>query len=205
MGVPDIDPDEQDLFERDITEPLREMRHASLDRGPGERRCRMSDERPALTLTEAAKATGVSRGTLRRRLDSGEFLNACRLDGPVGTGTGPWVVPIADLLGAGLTLHSPDDDQSDEDKPDDHRDVDLRIRDLEHELELERARRRAAEAFADERLQPAYNAAEDSFESLLRSAIGHGLEPETDAQFQDFIDGDDDDASRAWFLRSNQS
>ena len=30
----------------------------------------MNDERPALTLTEAAKATGVSRKTLRRRLDS---------------------------------------------------------------------------------------------------------------------------------------
>ncbi len=25
---------------------------------------------------------------------------------------------------------------------------------------------------------------------------------EADAQFQEFIDGDDDDASRSWFLRS---
>jgi hypothetical protein len=108
-------------------------------------------------------------------------------------------------LGAGFTSHSPDDDQSDEDKPDDHRDVDLQILDLKPELEPEREHRRAAEAIADERLQPADNAAEDSFESLLRSAIGHGPEPETDAQFQDFIDGDDDDASRAWFLRSDQS
>jgi len=70
----------------------------------------MNDDRPALTLTEAAKATKVSRKTLRRRLDSDEFPNARRLDGPTGTGTGPWVVPIADLLSAGFTLHSPNDD-----------------------------------------------------------------------------------------------
>ena len=109
----------------------------------------MSDDRPALTLTEAAKATKVSRKTLRRRLDSDEFPNARRLDGPTGTGTGPWVIPIADLLSAGFTLHSPDDDRA-EDKPDDHG-VDLRIHDLEHELALERERRRAAEAIAAER------------------------------------------------------
>ncbi len=109
----------------------------------------MSDERPALTLTEATKTTGVSRKTLRRRLDSDEFPNASRLDGPAGTGTGPWVIPIADLLGAGFTLHSPDDDRA-EDKPDDHG-VELRIHDLEHELALERERRRAAEAIAAER------------------------------------------------------
>ena len=112
----------------------------------------MSDDRPALTLTEAAKATRVSRKTLRRRLDSDEFPNARRLDGP--TGTGPWVVPIADLLSAGFTLHSPDDDQGDEDESDDHGDEDesddhgddLRIRELEHELELERERRQVADA-----------------------------------------------------------
>jgi len=103
----------------------------------------MSDDRPTLTLTEAAKATGVSRKTLRRRLDAHEFPNASRLDGPAGDSSGPWVIPIADLLGAGFTLHSSDDVQV-EDKPDDHS-VDLRIHDLEHELALERERRRAAD------------------------------------------------------------
>jgi len=133
----------------------------------------MSDERPALTLTEAAKATGVSRKTLRRRLDSDEFPNASRLDGPAGTGTGPWVVPIADLLGAGFTLHSPNDDQGDEDESDDHGD-DLRVRELEHELELERERRRAAEAL---RVAAERNA--DDLRTALRMLETGASEPPT--------------------------
>ncbi len=58
--------------------------------------------RPALTITEAAQAAGVDRRTIRRRLDNGELPNAYREDGD-----GPWRLPVADLLAAGLRLHAP--------------------------------------------------------------------------------------------------
>jgi hypothetical protein len=64
-------------------------------------------ERPELTVTEAAKATGVDRRTIRRRLDADEFPNAHRDDGKQGPGSGPWLIPVEDLLGAGLKLHAP--------------------------------------------------------------------------------------------------
>ena len=69
----------------------------------------MSDEtqRPELTITEAAAACGVSRKTIRRRLDADKFPNAHRLDGPAGTETGPWVIPIEDLIAAGLQPGKP--------------------------------------------------------------------------------------------------
>jgi len=146
----------------------------------------MSDERPALTLTEAAKATRVSRKTLRRRLDSDEFPNARRIDGPAGTGTGPWVVPIADLLSAGFTLHSPTDDQGDEDESDDH-DDDLRVRELEHELELERERRRAADAL---RVAAERNA--DDLRTALRMLEAGRSEPPSQQTKTDTVEPEPD-------------
>lgn len=56
---------------------------------------------PGLTLTAAAGATGLHRRTLRRRLDGGDFPNAYR------DPHGQWLVPITDLLGAGLTVTAP--------------------------------------------------------------------------------------------------
>lgn len=64
--------------------------------------------RPALTLTDAAKACGVSRITLRRRLDADAFPNAYRTDGPKGAESGPWLIPVDDLLAADFHLHRPD-------------------------------------------------------------------------------------------------
>jgi hypothetical protein len=61
--------------------------------------------RPELTLTAAAEACGVARITIRRRLDAGTFPNARQLEGPRGQGGGTWVIPIDDLLGAGLHPH----------------------------------------------------------------------------------------------------
>lgn len=54
--------------------------------------------RPRLTLSEAATATGVSRSTLRRRVESGRYATAVR--DPVRG----WLVPVEELLGDGLTL-----------------------------------------------------------------------------------------------------
>lgn len=66
----------------------------------------MSD-RPELTITQAADACGVSKKTIRRRIDAAAFPNARRLDGPAGEASGPWVVPVDDLIAAGLTVGKP--------------------------------------------------------------------------------------------------
>lgn len=65
----------------------------------------VSDEgaRPALTITEAARAAGVDRRTIRRRLDAGDLPNAYR-DPPE---EGAWQIPVTDLIAAALPLHRP--------------------------------------------------------------------------------------------------
>ncbi|MEU3330207.1 helix-turn-helix domain-containing protein [Streptomyces albus] len=59
----------------------------------------MSD-RPLLTQREAAAACDVSRTTIRRRREAGEFPGAVQVDGT-------WKIPVEDLLAAGLRLHAP--------------------------------------------------------------------------------------------------
>ena len=64
------------------------------------------------TLTEAAKDcrrqntkgewSSVSRKTLQRALDKDKFPNAYRDDGPAGEGSGPWMIPKADLIAEGF-------------------------------------------------------------------------------------------------------
>jgi hypothetical protein len=61
--------------------------------------CRMNDDRPELTITEAAAATGRNPHTIRRRRKAGYFPNAHQV-GPKAE----WHTPIADLLAAGLVL-----------------------------------------------------------------------------------------------------
>jgi hypothetical protein len=65
----------------------------------------MESTRPSFTLTEAARATGKSRVTLRRRLDAGRFPTAFR-DEESGAIPAPWRIPREDLIRAGLTLRS---------------------------------------------------------------------------------------------------
>jgi excisionase family DNA binding protein len=65
------------------------------------------EDRLTLTVTEAAKAVGVDRRTVRRRLDGGEFPHAYRDAGREGPETGPWLIPVEDLLDAGLNLRDP--------------------------------------------------------------------------------------------------
>jgi hypothetical protein len=60
-------------------------------------------DRRELSLTEAAAATGVSRLTIRRRLDAGRFPSARQID-PGHSGPRPWRIPVDDLRAAGLNL-----------------------------------------------------------------------------------------------------
>ena len=52
------------------------------------------------SIAEAAAACGVSKRTIRRRLDEGRFLNSYRKQ----DATGSWVIPLRDLYAAGLKV-----------------------------------------------------------------------------------------------------
>jgi DNA-binding transcriptional MerR regulator len=133
-------------------------------------------ERPRWTLSEAAERTGVSRSTLRRRLDEGAFPHAQQ----VGEGKNPpWTVTVEDLLAAGFSLAKSATSTPAKSAPtpststlrertqppaepvQEHaQDLAARVTELELELarerarrELEHAQRTAAEALAHEREQ----------------------------------------------------
>lgn len=98
--------------------------------------------RPALSLSDAAKACGTSRSTIRRKLDGKEFPNAFR-DGD----DGPWMVPVTDLIASGLKVNAPRHDPEPDPEPEILKELEqLRIQVIE-----ERAGRRAAEEIAAER------------------------------------------------------
>jgi Helix-turn-helix domain len=113
--------------------------------------------RPSLTIAEAARLCGVSVSTIRRYLAAGRFPTAHHQPGPIPGQRELWRIPTQDLLAAGLRpcqAHRPDRAQQNE--PSSGRtasqsSVDDRVRQLEHALELERTRRRAAEDLAAER------------------------------------------------------
>lgn len=115
----------------------------------------------ALTLTEAADACGVHRSTIRRHLDGDDFPNAYREDGRQGPETGPWRIPIGDLLGVGLepnrqheakTLEQEEQQRAATvDQTGRVRELEARTVELERQLAVERARREAAEQLAEER------------------------------------------------------
>ncbi len=68
----------------------------------------------SLTVTEAAKAAGVDRRMITRKLDADMFPNAYRAAGKSGPGSGPWMIPTDDLIAAGLQVQvasSPDEPQ----------------------------------------------------------------------------------------------
>lgn len=58
-----------------------------------------------LTINAAAEMCGVSRDTVKRRLASGAFPNAIRVQGPGPRG--PWRIPELDLRAAGLLSERP--------------------------------------------------------------------------------------------------
>jgi hypothetical protein len=111
---------------------------------------------PSLTIAQAARLCGVSTSTIRRHLAAGRFPAAHQQPSPIPGQRGPWRVPTQDLLAAGLRprqARTPDREPKDE--PPGRRTagqpVADRVRELEHALELERTRRRAAEDLAAER------------------------------------------------------
>ncbi|MEU2856727.1 helix-turn-helix domain-containing protein [Streptomyces syringium] len=64
-------------------------------------------ERPRLTQREAAAACGVSPTTIRRYREAGRLPGAQRQPG------GGWLIPVEDLLAAGLRLHVPSPPEGD--------------------------------------------------------------------------------------------
>ena len=129
----------------------------SPSKGHGERpsMSAVSDppERPSLTLSEAAEACGVSRSTIRRKREAGDFPNAYR----AGPDTA-WRIPVTDLLGAGLKPGRPS-------PPDPVSELDERVRAatvtlpkaeldaLREQLHNERTRALVAEARLSERAE----------------------------------------------------
>lgn len=107
------------------------------------------------TLSEAAAACGVSRSRIRRLLDAGAFPNAVQEAMPgKGTSAQVWHVPVPDLLAVGLVPNR-DTNRPADSTPEQgnlsEQGSGQDLRDLEHELALERERRKAAEAIAVER------------------------------------------------------
>jgi excisionase family DNA binding protein len=112
--------------------------------------------RPSLTIAEAARLCGVSASTIRRFLAAGRFPAAHQQPSPIAGQRGLWRIPTQDLLVAGLRprqTHRPDQEQ--QNQPSNRRRAGQpgadRVRELEHALELERTRRRAAEDLAADR------------------------------------------------------
>src|ERR671912_381808 len=111
---------------------------------------------PSLTIAEAAQMCGVSASTIRRYLAAGRFPTAHQEPGPIPGQRGLWRIPTQDLLAAGLgPRQAPRPDQAQQNGPSSGRtagqSIDDRVRELEHALELEGTRRRAAEDLAAER------------------------------------------------------
>ena len=105
-----------------------------------------AQQRPLWTLSEAAQHCSVSRSTVRRYRETGKFPNAVK-DPERG-----WIVPVGDLLVAGLRpgrsgpLSEPA--QSEDDPA---HDLAQRVVQLETQLTVERAQRAAVEQVAAER------------------------------------------------------
>lgn len=110
----------------------------------------MSDSRPKWTLSEAAERTGISRSTLRRRLDQGKFPGAYRDQAK------QWRIPLTDLLAAGITpvqgvftdIAHPENELAHDIAQVTQAPLEIRVMELENALSIERAHRAAAEQVA---------------------------------------------------------
>lgn len=91
-----------------------------------------------LTLTQAASETGTSLSTIKRRLRGGAFPNAGQDHG------GRWLIPVTDLIAAGLRPGRPA-------PPDPLPDSVTQVGDLAAENAELRTRLAVAEALAEER------------------------------------------------------
>lgn len=119
--------------------------------------------KPALSISQAAARCGVSRTTVRRRLNAGSFPHAWREDRREAPGSGPWQIPVTDLIAAGLDVHATDrPEQSQEtvrglshdttqDSPEPTGELVGRLGEMERERDEWRRRAEVAEARAQER------------------------------------------------------
>ncbi len=67
---------------------------------------------PSLSLSEAADACGVSRVTVRRRLDAGAFPHAHRSASEGKGRKDTWRIPLSDLAAAGFSLRGEQRDRA---------------------------------------------------------------------------------------------
>lgn len=114
------------------------------------------EQRPTLTIAEAAQVCGVSTSTIRRYLRSGRFPNARQAPSPIPGQPGQWHIPTEDVLETGLERHPPRPSSHAQERqttgePAGAGTASDRVEALEHALELERTRRQAAEVLAAER------------------------------------------------------
>jgi hypothetical protein len=104
---------------------------------------------------------------VRRRLDGGELPSAWRETGPDGGASGPWRIPVDDLLAAGFDLSAPSREQATPDAgaPGPAGDADAReLADLRAQLDRARAEAERWRAVAEER-----QAALDRADTALRA------------------------------------
>jgi hypothetical protein len=137
-------PDRRDGGDHPEREPLRQHPGTEHDLWSG----------PSLTIAEAARLCGVSASTIRRHLAAGRFPTAHQQPSPIPGQRGLWRIPPQDLLAAGLGQARLPDQEQDHERSGGrtaNQPRDERVRELEHALELERTRRRAAEDLAAER------------------------------------------------------
>lgn len=106
---------------------------------------------PMWSASEAARRCGISRATMTRRLQADAIPGATRDE------SGAWLVPLSGLLAAGFHPDRPapaeEEDPQDQDAADALRDAHhaRELAEVRAALDLERARRQAAEELAAER------------------------------------------------------
>jgi Helix-turn-helix domain len=138
------------------------------------------EQQPTVTIAEAAQVGGVSTSTIRRYLRAGRFPGAQQVPSRVPGQPGQWRIPTQDLLGAGLDRQRPtpsghwEERQPAGDPPGAVADRD-QVQALVHALELERARRQAAEVLAAERARTIV-----TLEAALRALERRRPEPAAD-------------------------
>jgi predicted DNA-binding transcriptional regulator AlpA len=138
------------------------------------------EQRPTVTIAEAAQVCGVSTSTIRRYLRAGRFPGAQQVPSRVPGQPGQWRIPTRDLLGAGLDRQRPTSSGHVEERPSAGEPPDAvadrdRVQALEHALELERTRRQAAEVLAAERARTIL-----TLEAALRALEHRRPEPAAD-------------------------
>jgi hypothetical protein len=131
----------------------------------------------SLTIAEAARLCGMSASTIRRYLAAGRFPTAHQQPSPIPGRRGLWRIPTQDLLAAGLRprqarIPNPEQEDHRPSRQTVGRPGDDRVRELEHALELERTRRRAAEDLAAERAHTI-----QTLETALRALQAHRAAP----------------------------